>query len=230
MAVYLLSDEPTFPPAHMATPEGLLAVGGDLRPERLVEAYRNGIFPWYSSGEPILWWSPDPRLVLYPEELHISRSLSRTIRKSTYEISFDTDFQQVIQACGQVRREGTWITPEMIAAYIRLHELGIAHSVEARFQGQLAGGLYGVSLGRAFFGESMFSRMSDASKVCLAYLITFLKEKGFSLIDCQISTQHLQRMGARSISRKTFIRQLRQALQYPSLQYSWTPCLENPAR
>jgi leucyl/phenylalanyl-tRNA---protein transferase len=227
MAIYYLNNEIAFPPPHMATRQGLLAVGGDLRPERLLSAYRSGIFPWYSHGEPILWWSPDPRLVLYPEQLHISRSLSRTIRKRTYDITFDTAFEQVIHACAQIRTDGTWITPEMTSAYIRLHELGFAHSVEARFKGELVGGLYGVSIGRAFFGESMFARMDDASKVCLVYLTTFLHEKKFSIIDCQVSTEHLRRMGARMIPRKQFIRELRQAVQSPSLQSSWAPYLLN---
>jgi len=225
MAIYYLSDEIAFPPPHMATKEGLLAVGGDLRPDRLICAYRNGIFPWYSRGEPILWWSPDPRLVLYPEELHVAKSLSRTLRKGVYEVTFDTAFEHVIDACAQDRREGTWITSEMTSAYTRLHALGIAHSVEARFNGEVVGGLYGVALGRAFFGESLFSRMSDASKVCLVYLTTFLNEKKFTLIDCQVATQHLQRMGARMITRKRFLHQLREALQYPSIQHSWASYL-----
>ncbi|RJQ65923.1 MAG: leucyl/phenylalanyl-tRNA--protein transferase [Desulfobacteraceae bacterium] len=224
MPIFLLSEKLSFPPPHLATKEGLLAVGGDLRPERLILAYRNGIFPWYSENDPILWWSPDPRLVLYPEELHISGSLRRTIRRSLYQMSFDTDFEGVISACAQLRLEsleGTWITPEMKSAYVRLHELGIAHSVEARFDGKLVGGLYGVSLGRAFFGESMFSRMNDASKVCLVYLASFLKKQNFSLIDCQVHTEHLMRMGARVVKRNMFLKQLRDAIDFPSLEGSW---------
>jgi leucyl/phenylalanyl-tRNA--protein transferase len=224
MPVFLLSEELTFPPPHLATKEGLLAVGGDLRPERLMLAYKNGIFPWYSESDPILWWSPDPRLVLYPEELHTSRSLRRTMRRGIFEITFDTDFEHVIRFCAQIRLEsstGTWITPEMQSAYIRLHELGFAHSVEARFNNKLMGGLYGVALGRGFFGESMFSRMDDASKACLVYLVSFLRSQNFAFIDCQVRTDHLVRMGARNISRKVFLKQLAHALKGASLEGSW---------
>jgi leucyl/phenylalanyl-tRNA--protein transferase len=208
----------------LATHEGLLAVGGDLCVERLLLAYKSGIFPWYSQGEPILWWSPDPRLVLYPDEIKISRSLRKTIRQGRYQITMDTAFDQVITACARSRNDngtGTWITNEMEEAYCRLHELGYAHSVEAWHQGVLAGGLYGVSLGLAFFGESMFSAMSNASKVCLVHLVQYLRGRRFSFIDCQVATGHLQRMGARNIPREVFIHQLKIALRHSSYDSSW---------
>lgn len=199
-------------------------MGGDLRPERLLLAYKSGIFPWYSDEDPILWWSPDPRMVLYLEDLRISRSLARTIRKSKYRVSFDTSFNSVISACANDRgrdREGTWITDEMKAAYIRLHELGYAHSVECWVDQELVGGLYGVSLGRAFFGESMFSSMSDASKVALVHLRNFLQNRDFHFIDCQLPTQHLTSLGATGISRNDFQSSLDTALEYPSLTGPW---------
>lgn len=202
-----------------------------MRPERLILAYKSGIFPWYSEDDPILWWSPDPRLVLYPGELHVSRSLRRTIRRGIYEICFDTDFAGVINTCAQLRTDGaagTWITAEMQSAYLRLHELGWAHSVEARHEGEMVGGLYGIALGRAFFGESMFSRMNDASKTCLVYLASFLATQHFSFIDCQVRTDHLMRMGARAISRKEFLKQLRHARKFTSPQESWRSCVPSP--
>lgn len=216
MPVYRLSDKLVFPPVRLATQEGLLAVGGDLSVERLLLAYKNGIFPWYSDDDPILWWSPDPRLVLYPDELKISKSLSKTIKRGLYHVTDDTAFEQVINACAQTRLRngaGTWITSEMKRAYCAMHEMGYAHSVEAWHDEQLVGGLYGISLGRAFFGESMFSSMSDASKICLVHLVRQLKDKSYSLIDCQVTTDHLLRMGARNIPREKFIQQLNQALQ-----------------
>lgn len=224
MTIYLLSDDLIFPPPHLADKGGLLAVGGDLQPERLLLAYKNGIFPWYSDEDPILWWSPDPRLVLYPEELKISRSLKKTLRKGRFQITMDSHFKQVIELCAQTRThkgEGTWITQEMIAAYCRLHELGYAHSVETWLEGQLVGGLYGVSLGRCYFGESMFSTISDASKVALVHLSNFLQNQDFHMIDCQIPTDHLERMGARNISRHDFLNQLNQSLKYPSIIGPW---------
>lgn len=225
MPIFLLSEQLTFPPPHLATKEGLLAVGGDLRPERLILAYKSGIFPWYSESDPILWWSPDPRLVLYPEELHASRSLRRTIRRGIFRITFDTDFEGVISTCAQIRLDSatdTWITPEMKSAYVSLHELGYAHSVEARFENKLVGGLYGVALGRGFFGESMFSRMDNASKACLVYLVSFLRSQNFDFIDCQVHTDHLVRMGARNVPRKVYLKQLRHALQAAPLEGSWS--------
>jgi leucyl/phenylalanyl-tRNA--protein transferase len=224
MPVYLLTDDLIFPPVHLATPEGLLAVGGDLSPERLLLAYQSGIFPWYSDDEPILWWSPDPRLVLYPEELKISRSLSKTIRSGCFKATMDTGFARVIQACGRTRTrtgQGTWITPEMEKAYICLHRLGYAHSVEIWHEEVLVGGLYGVSLGRCFFGESMFSTMSDASKVALVVLRDHLQKKQFDFIDCQMPTDHLMRLGAKKIARDDFLSELRRSLLRPTLPGPW---------
>lgn len=208
----------------MATEDGLLAVGGDLSVDRLLLAYRSGIFPWYAEGDPILWWSPDPRLVLFLDELNISRSLKKTLRQGVFQITMDAAFEQVISACANTRLEngtGTWITEEMKNAYCRLHELGYAHSVEAWRDGQLAGGLYGVSLGSAFFGESMFSQATNASKVCLAHLVQYLQTHGFAFIDCQVATDHLQRMGARNIPRKAFIEKLNVALRHYSGIFAW---------
>jgi leucyl/phenylalanyl-tRNA--protein transferase len=215
MPVFTLSRRLSFPPAHLALKEGLLAVGGDLSVERLLLAYRNGIFPWYSPGEPILWWSPDPRLVLYPEELRISRSLGKIINKKSFQISFDEAFEAVIQACAQAKRsygEGTWISDEMKDAYCELHRQGYAHSVEAWQDEALVGGLYGITLGRVFFGESMFSRVSNASKVAFVTLVENLKQLKFKLIDCQVRTDHLIRFGAREIPRKVFLEQVGKAV------------------
>jgi leucyl/phenylalanyl-tRNA--protein transferase len=219
MPVYRLSDRLVFPPVHLSTPEGLLAVGGDLSVERLLLAYQSGIFPWYSKSEPLLWWSPDPRLVLFPDELVISHSLNKTLRQKRYDISVDKDFRHVITACAGIQRkkqEGTWITEEMIEAYLKLHRLGYAHSVEAWWQGRIVGGLYGVSLGRCFFGESMFATRSDSSKVALVHLSRFLSQKGFGFIDCQVPSGHLCTMGARSISRDEFISLLSRNINSPS--------------
>ncbi|PIE68102.1 MAG: leucyl/phenylalanyl-tRNA--protein transferase [Deltaproteobacteria bacterium] len=218
MPVFTLTSRLSFPPPHLAIEEGLLAVGGDLRVERLLLAYRNGIFPWYSPGEPILWWSPDPRLVLYPEALHVSRSLRRTINQKQFKITFDQDFKAVIRACAATKRsygEGTWITEEMQAAYTELHRQGHAHSVEAWQNDHLVGGLYGVAIGRAFFGESMFSRVSNASKVAFVVFVESLKRSGVKLIDCQVKTDHLARFGAREIPRKLFLEQLAEAITGP---------------
>jgi leucyl/phenylalanyl-tRNA--protein transferase len=225
MPVYQLSDDIIFPPPHLAGPEGLLAVGGDLSPERLLLAYASGIFPWYSAGDPILWWSPDPRLVLYLGELHISRSLAKMLRRKLYRVTFDTRFGTVISACARMRgpnRKGTWITDEMKTAYVRLHELGYAHSVEVWTRQEIVGGLYGISLGRCFFGESMFSTMRDASKAALVALRDFLSAYDFSFIDCQVPSEHLTRMGAHTVSRQTFLSQLTGALNHPSMSGSWT--------
>jgi leucyl/phenylalanyl-tRNA---protein transferase len=201
-----LDGEAPFPPVERALrrPNGLLCAGGDLSPERLLGAYRHGIFPWFSEGEPILWWSPDPRMVLFPEELKISRSLARTLRRGRYEVRLDTAFASVIRECGQPRpgQNGTWITAAMQQAYVRLHELGHAHSVETWIDGQLAGGLYGMAIGRAFYGESMFSRATDASKIALAHLARYLERRGFAVIDCQMKTAHLASLGAREIRRR----------------------------
>jgi leucyl/phenylalanyl-tRNA--protein transferase len=220
--LYLLDDTPPdmpFPqPAEAETdPNGLLAVGGDLSARRLLEAYKAGIFPWFSDDQPILWWSPDPRMVLYPDELKVSRSLRKTLRRGHLAVSFDQAFDDVIRACAGPRGdgEGTWLLPQMIAAYSELHRLGYAHSVETWQDGELVGGLYGVSLGGAFFGESMFSRVNDASKAALVFLAECCGEAGFAFIDCQVYTEHLNRLGAREIPRTTFLSELAEALQQP---------------
>jgi leucyl/phenylalanyl-tRNA--protein transferase len=231
MPLYQLPEAILFPPVEKALPSGLLAVGGDLSAERLLAAYRMGIFPWYSEGEPILWWSPNPRFVLFPGELRISRSMRQFLRKGVLRISFDEAFPAVVAACRKPRpgQEGTWITPEMQAAYGRLHELGYAHSVEA-WQGRtLVGGLYGVSLGRAFFGESMFSTLSNASKAALITLVTRLGEWGFDLIDCQVETPHLASLGARPLPRREFGRRLAAALHQETLRGNWQKLLAPPS-
>ena len=204
-----LPPEPVFPQitAALREPNGLLAAGGDLSPKRLLAAYARGIFPWYSAGDPILWWSPDPRMVLLPEELKVSRSFAKVLRNKAYEVRLDSDFAHVIGHCATTPRDGqpgTWITPEMQAAYFRLHELGHAHCVETWIDGQLAGGLYGIAIGRAFFGESMFSHAADASKIALAHLCVYLRRCGFGIIDCQMETAHLASLGARPIPRRAF--------------------------
>ncbi len=220
-----LPPEPIFPPvtAALAEPNGLLAAGGDLSPVRILAAYRQGIFPWFSAGEPILWWSPDPRMVLFPSELKISRSLAKVLRNKPYEVRLDTVFAQVLAACAGTPREGqngTWITAEMQAAYGRLHELGHAHSVEVWMDGKLAGGLYGMALGKAFYGESMFSWRTDASKIALAHLCVHLQRQGFGIIDCQMETAHLASLGARPIPRSDFVALLRR-LAVPDFPGKW---------
>lgn len=201
----------------MAEEDGLLAVGGDLSVERLILAYSMGIFPWFSDDTPILWWSPDPRLVLLPEDLKVSRSLRKTLKKNVFAVTFDKAFREVITACAGIPRQdgrGTWITKDMISAYCHLHEAGHAHSVESWHEGRLAGGLYGVALGGVFFGESMFSRVTDASKIALACLVRRLVLWNFSIIDCQVSSTHLMRMGAHEIPRPDFLRIIRDALSH----------------
>lgn len=211
-----LAEDPgaQFPPIEQALldPDGLLAVGGDLSPQRLLNAYQQGIFPWYSEGEPILWWSPDPRCVLFPEKLKISRSLKKTLRKQLFKISMDTAFEAVMRACAESRpnQQGTWISEDMLQAYVRMHQLGFAHSVECWQDEQLVGGLYGMAIGKVFFGESMFSRKTDASKVALVYLCDYLIEHGFKLIDSQIYTPHLESLGAELIPRPQFAELLKQ--------------------
>lgn len=205
-----LTDKIAFPAveAALSDPPGLLAAGGDLGAARLLAAYRHGIFPWYAPGDPILWWSPDPRMVLRPGDLKISRSLARTLRNADYEVRLDYAFADVVAACANAPRDGqhgTWITREMQLAYIQLHELGYAHSVETWIGGRLTGGLYGIALGRAFFGESMFSGARDASKIALAHLCAYLQAREFGIIDCQMETAHLASLGARPISRRDFI-------------------------
>ena len=209
MSVFQLPDEPVFPLPDLADPDGLLAIGGDLSPQRLIQAYAAGIFPWYSEGSPILWWSPDPRLVLFPGEFKRHKNLRRLVHSNKFSITMDKDFAAVVEACSKVERkdqDGTWITREMQEAYIRLFELGFAHSVECRLDGKLAGGLYGVSLGKIFFGESMFHYVADASKVALWHLVDFLLENDFKLIDAQQDTPHLRSLGARLIPRKEFLK------------------------
>ena len=203
-----------FPPLESALsePNGLLCAGGDLTPSRLLQAYANGIFPWYSPGEPILWWSPSPRMVLYPDDFRISHSLRKTLRQKKYSIRLDSAFKAVIRACADTPRTGqagTWITPGIQAAYVRLYELGYAHSVETWIDERLVGGLYGVAIGKMFYGESMFAHVTDASKIALAHLVRYLDEQRFGLIDCQMNTAHLASLGAREISRDTFIDTLR---------------------
>ncbi len=203
-----------FPPVETASEElgGLLAVGGDLAPDRLLEAYSNGIFPWGTYDGHPLWYSPDPRMVLYPDEFRLTRSLRKTLRSGRFEVRFDTDFPAVIAGCSETPRpgqDGTWISPDMMSAYIRLHELGWAHSVESYCNGQLAGGLYGLAIGRMFYGESMFSRVTDASKIAFAHLIAQLKTKNIGLIDCQMRTAHLSSLGGREIPRSAFLTELR---------------------
>ena len=225
MPVYRLGSELAFPPPEAAEPGGLLAVGGDLAPERLLLAYSQGIFPWYDASQPILWHSPDPRMVLVPRELHVSRSLAKTLRRGTFRVTLDACFARVIEACAQTPRrrgEGTWITDEMREAYQRLHELGFAHSAEAWVEGELAGGVYGVALGACFFGESMFRRRSDASKAAFATLVRQLGRWDFELVDCQMHTAHLARLGARDWPRTRFLRHLRRALRQPTRRGAWT--------
>ncbi|MEJ5301599.1 MAG: leucyl/phenylalanyl-tRNA--protein transferase [Thermodesulforhabdaceae bacterium] len=224
MTVFRLGRDLVFPHPDYADPDGLLALGGDLSPRRLILAYSWGIFPWYSKGEPILWWSPDPRLVIFPEKIKISKSLKRVIKKGVFRVSMDEAFSQVVRSCAETRLQkgiGTWITPEMVEAYEKLHNLGYAHSVETWYGDELVGGLYGVSLGLAFFGESMFSRMADASKIALVFLAKTLQLWGFKIIDCQVTTDHLIRMGAEEIPRRTFLEILRQIVSHPHKKGSW---------
>lgn len=210
------------PSEALDEPDGLLALGGDLSPERLILAYRSGIFPWFSDDQPILWWSPDPRCVLIPEEIHISRSLRRTLNQRRFTISADTDFAGVIHQCATARADGTWITGDMIAAYTRLHKQGVAHSFEARnADGALVGGLYGIALGRCFFGESMFSLETNASKVLMVHIAGQLDRWGYRLMDCQVESGHLLRMGARSIPRRQFLSILRDNVDRKPAQTSW---------
>lgn len=224
MPVYRLTRRIAFPPPDHATPDGLLAVGGDLSSERLLLAYQLGIFPWYEEGQPILWWSPDPRLVLDLEDFRITTRLRRTLRKGTFKVTFDTAFAEVIRACAEVPRkgqDGTWITQEMEQAYIGLHQEGYAHSAESWLNNELVGGVYGVSLGRCFFGESMFFRKTDASKVAFATLVHQLKGWGFHMIDAQVTTRHLLTLGAKEIPRTLFLKRLHMSLRFPTLRGKW---------
>lgn len=224
MPIYELSEEILFPRTEWAEPNGLLAVGGDLRPERILHAYELGIFPWYSPPDPILWWAPDPRFVLYPGQLKVAKSMKQVFRKGHFRLSVDHAFPEVIRACQRVKRKGqrgTWITDDMEVAYIRLHELGYAHSVEVWQEDELVGGLYGLSMGKAFFGESMFSHKSNASKAGFIRFVQALEARGFQLIDCQVYTAHLESLGATSIPRKQFARELKRALNAPSSIGPW---------
>ena len=231
MIPWLERDDP-FPPLSNALthPDGLLAAGADLSPERLLSAYRQGIFPWYSEGEPILWWSPDPRMVLIPSELKISRSLAKTLRNRDYAIRFDSAFEAVLRGCAtrgaeqaapSAGQSGTWITGEMRAAYQRLHKLGYAHSVETWIDGELAGGLYGVSIGRMFYGESMFTRVRDASKLAMVHLVRRLELQRYGMIDCQMHSRHLASLGARAIARSKFSLRLRELVDYAVTPMKW---------
>ena len=223
--ITLLHHNTNFPPVELALshPNGLLAAGGDLQAERLLDAYRRGIFPWFSAGDPILWWSPDPRMVLFPNEFKISHSLRKTLQRGQYEVRTDTAFEQVMRACASPRKgqDGTWIQEEIIAAYVRLHQMGLAHSIETWMDDELVGGLYGVSLGHMFYGESMFSRKTDASKIALAHLVLQLKRWDFGMIDCQMNTAHLVTLGAREIPRSQFIMRLQELIHYPFLTTPW---------
>jgi leucyl/phenylalanyl-tRNA--protein transferase len=217
-----IGPEDPFPPVERAlrNPDGLLCAGGDLSAERLLDAYRRGIYPWFSAGEPILWWSPDPRMVLHCDELKVSRSLAKNLRNKHYELRIDTAFEQVLAGCAE-RTEGTWLGREMRAAYLALHRLGHAHCFETWRAGELVGGLYGVAIGRMFFGESMFSRATDASKVALVHLVEFLKERRFPLIDCQMSTPLLASLGAREIPRGVFLREVAALVHYSERIGAW---------
>ena len=216
MTVYSIPEENIFPRPELAEKDGLLGVGGDLSPERLINAYANGIFPWYSDDQPILWWSPDPRLVLFPKDFKRNKSLKKVVEKSEFKILFDSNFEAVIRKCAQIKREDqdtSWITEEMIEAYIKIHELGYAHSVETYFEDKLVGGLYGVSIGKAFFGESMFHNKTDASKVALWHLVDRLLEWDFDFIDAQQETNHLKSLGAIAIKREKFLNLLEIAVK-----------------
>lgn len=228
MWIEKLKSEVPFPDPRESGEEGLVAYGGDLLPERLLSAYAQGIFPWYNE-DPILWFSPDPRMVLRPEDLVVNRTLGKNLKRRRYEVRLDTAFEQVIRACAEAPRpdqDGTWINPDMIRAYCKLHELGFAHSCEAWCDGELVGGIYGVSLGGAFFGESMFARASDASKVALVQLTRQIHAWGFDFLDCQVHTDHLERLGGRMISRDDFLKTLSQTLKKPTRQGVWVMELE----
>ena len=220
MLAWLESKDP-FPPVERAlkNPNGLLAAGGELSVERLLEAYRHGVFPWYCGGEPVLWWSPDPRMVLYCEELKVSRSLAKNVRNKGYEVRIDSAFAHVLEGCAA--RPQTWLGADMRKAYLRLHRAGYAHSFETWREGELVGGLYGVAIGRMFYGESMFSRATDASKVALVALVGELRARGFPLIDCQMHTPLLASMGARDIPRRSFLRELTALVNYPASPGKW---------
>jgi len=224
MPLFRLSNRLEFPPVWLARSDGLLCIGGDLSPDRLLLAYKNGIFPWFSEDDPILWWSPDPRLVLFPKEINISKSLKKKLKKNLFDVTINHSFEETITACAQKRRgrdEGTWLVDDMIQAYIELHNTGYAHSVETWQDGRLVGGLYGICLGGSFFGESMFSSVSDASKVALVALTQHLKNFDFDLIDCQVTTDHLINMGAVEIPRNQFIQKITKSVQRNDIPFIW---------
>jgi leucyl/phenylalanyl-tRNA---protein transferase len=224
MPVFQLSDKLIFPHPGLAEKDGLLAIGGDLSAARLLTAYANGIFPWFSDDSPIMWWSPDPRMVLYPGQLKVSKSLRQTINSKKFTITFDRNFEQVINQCAKIPRSGehgTWITKDMIKAYVELHQLGYAHSVEAYLNRALVGGLYGLSLGRMFFGESMFHFRSDASKVALHALVQKLKLWRFDLIDAQQDTPHMRSLGASLMDLNAYLRILKNSLKHPTIKGKW---------
>jgi leucyl/phenylalanyl-tRNA--protein transferase len=213
-----------FPPLEKATPEGIVAVGGNLSPGMLLSAYSQGIFPWFSEGDPILWWSPDPRCVFFPSDIHISQSMKKILKRNLFSVTLDTRFREVITLCQSVPRknqEGTWITDAMRDAYIELHRLGFAHSVEVWQEDFLAGGMYGISLGRCFFGESMFTLTSNASKVALITLAKLFFAMGFDLFDCQVYSPHLETLGARQIPRAEFLHKLKMSLEFDTFRGSW---------
>jgi leucyl/phenylalanyl-tRNA---protein transferase len=225
MPVYALPEALIFPPVAHAEPDGLVAFGGDLRPQRLLVAYSQGIFPWYDPRSPILWWSPDPRMVLFPAELKVSKSMKQVLKSGRFQVTFDQDFTAVIKACGKVPRpgqDGTWLGKDMQRAYTELHKLGHAHSVEVWREGKLVGGLYGAALGGVFCGESMFSEESNSSKAGFITLVDALIAKGFVLIDCQVYTSHLESLGAREIPRVQFIQLLTSGLQKPGWTGTWS--------
>ncbi len=233
MTIYYLPQEYVlFPDPEEADADGLLAVGGDLSLPRLLEAYANGIFPWYGLGAPILWWSPDPRPVLYPREIHVPRRLQRIMRQRPFEITLDRDFERVMRLCAMASRpqgEGTWILEEMVLAYVTLHEAGYAHSVEVWDAGDLVGGLYGVAMGRAFFGESMFHTRSNASKVALVVLARLLAHWDYRFIDCQQTTPHMLHFGIHELPRLQFLRELREAMRWNRRPCSWAGRIIDPA-
>ena len=228
MPIFELNNEIVFPPVRLAEPSGILAVGGDLSPERLLHAYRSGIFPWYSDGDPIIWWSPDPRFVLFPDELYVSKTMRQVLNRKIFDITLDRDFRSVIGGCQGPRKKerGTWITEEMMEAYIGLHDLGFAHSAEAWQDGELVGGLYGISLGRCFFGESMFTRASNASKAAFIVLVRRLSELGFVIIDSQVYTGHLGTLGAQHIPRTEYMRHVNRGLSFDTIRGSWERLLD----
>lgn len=222
---WITKENKEFPPPSLASEEGILAVGGDLSPERILNAYRKGIFPWFNEGEPIAWWSPDPRMVLFPSELKVSKSMRPYFNQQKFQVTFDTNFEAVIENCQAPRNKqwgGTWITNEIVDAYSRLYQMGFAHSVEVWQSDRLVGGLYGISLGKCFFGESMFSQVSNASKFGFIYLVKKLESLGFWLVDCQQQTHHLQSLGAKPILREEFLRILKKNELQDSLSGNWT--------